>query len=228
MKSHCCLIHSFIAFSRDRLCFPVLVFSLFFSFAGCRTSSVSTLWRSDPLVSSGSRFSRIAVAGIFPDSQYTLRQQVEHILVNRLRKEGFPAVAALQQYGAHGLTRHAPEYTFRQLCNEGTDALLLVALVDQAKDSFATPFRTSTYPSVFFYHRALKYPNITGGLPDAPPAYYWEATVIDLLRLSPVCVVRSNVMHGLAPTPLQPAILYRLMHQLFKEKVFFPPVTTNR
>jgi hypothetical protein len=183
-------------------CRTVAAFLLFLTlFTACSRHELVTTWKVPN--STLGKFSKIVVIGLVQDTSLALRRQLEHYFVADLKKLGYHAVAAAEEFGPRGLANLHQEQTYQKLCGNGIDAVLTVALLDPKKEKRYTPPRVKYYSDLYYYNRIWDYRKIQADLaasrvaPNEPAHYIWEGILFDLATLQPLYAIQSQ--------PLEPA-----------------------
>lgn len=138
------------------------------------------------------RLNKILVVGIVNDSLFEVRKNVEDCFVKTLRNSGHQSVSALETFGYNGLSNMELEQTYVVLCNQGIDAVLAVALLDDNKVYKHPSTFSGKYTSSYYYNRILNYQTMRAEISSTtqntsmPTQVLWEATLFNLSTLSPV------------------------------------------
>lgn len=163
------------------------------SWSGCLSPYITTTWKSDHL--RRVHFDRILVAGVLSPGDTLLRKRMELLMSDELMKSGFYAASAMREFGASGLSGLGEEETFMELCNNGTDAVLVFCLVDQSKEENAPSREGDNYPARYYYGRIWNYRRLMAepenSLPE-PGGYYWECILFNLMTLQPEYCLQSR------------------------------------
>ncbi len=155
--------------------------------SGCASPSKLTTWRDQSRYHN--RLNKIIVIGIVHDSLSDIRKDLEDCFVNKLKSRGFSSITSLEAFGQEGLAGMEKEQTFIQLCNQGIDAVLTVALLDEKKASKYHHTHTNKYTSSYYYNRILNYQSLQAAKVDTTQnntELQWEATLFNLSTLSPI------------------------------------------
>jgi hypothetical protein len=109
---------------------------------------------------------------------------------------GYIAVSALEEFGAGGLANLGQENTYLKLCNEGIDAVIVVAIVDNNKENHLSSRKSNTYPDNYYYDRIWNYKNIQADLAGENRGehenYFWEAILFKLNTREAECTIQSR------------------------------------
>lgn len=169
---------------------------LLLSITGCKPQGVITTYKAAHLFPTDNQFRHILVVAIVKASRDSIRQNIENFLVADLKSKGYFASSSMAVYGINGLTRLNQEATFQKLCNNGTDAVLTVSLVDKSRDNQYRRNKRNVLPPNFYYDRLWNYESIQANLDtsaiDPKVEYYWESILYDLNKLEPEYVIQTR------------------------------------
>lgn len=156
----------------------------------CAPSSKLVTW-TDPERPHPS-LSKILVIAVVHDSLNGIRKNVEDYFVQALMAMGHHAEASLETFGSMASARLNQEGTYLNLCNQGIDAVLTIALLNKQKatDDHAAHERRNA--GSYYYNRLLRY----GALRATPQdqidpspdqlQFLWEVTLFNLSTLTPL------------------------------------------
>ena len=134
--------------------------------------------------------------GVIKDDNDSIRISIEKSVATDLKSIGYDAVSALDQFGPKGLANLDQQETYLKLCNQGIDAVILVALIDKTKEAQFRTRRSFTYSDTYYYNRIWNYKNIQADLRDknsTPKSdYFWEAILFNLSTLEAECTIQST------------------------------------
>ena len=140
--------------------------------------------------------SRIMTVGVIKDDNDSIRISIEKSVATDLQSVGYDAVSALDQFGPKGLANLDQQETYLKLCNQGIDAVILVALIDKTKEAQFRTRRSFAYSDTYYYNRIWNYKNIQADLADknsAPKSdYFWEAILFNISTLEAECTIQST------------------------------------
>ena len=140
--------------------------------------------------------SRIMTVGVIKDDNDSIRISIEKNISAELEGLGYNAVSALEQFGHGGLANLDQHETYVKLCNEGIDAIIVVALIDKAKEKQFRTHRSYAYTNSYYYNRIWNYKNIQADLVDSnqnmKTDYFWEAILFNLSTLEVGCTIQSS------------------------------------
>jgi len=135
---------------------------------------------------------KILVVGIVHDSLREIRKSVEDHFVQALKEMGYNAEASLNAFGNKTLARFDQEKTYINLCKQGIDAVLTIALLNEKKATKYHDPQARKFTSSYYYNRILNYRAIRANPKDHidhPPdqiEFLWEATIFNLSTLAPL------------------------------------------
>lgn len=152
--------------------------------AGCSSTRITSVWKEPSTVNTS--YGKIMVVGIIRDADRTLRQQMEHHLVNDLNTLGYQARSAYDQYGPKALEGLSEEETNKKLSREGVDAVLTIVLLDKQKERYYVPARVVYTPYIMYHRHFWGYYNSiytrieSPGYYEVENRYFWESNLYDL------------------------------------------------
>lgn len=189
--------------------------------SGCLPSRVTPVWTAAPTVPID--YNKIMVAGIFDTKDDSLRAQLERAMAKELSELGYYAVSAFDEFGPYGLRSLSEEATYLSLCDNGIDAVLTFALVDESYGKSLAKGPAQKYTSLFYYNRIWNYrqlqlkENITAS--QNKNKYQWEVILFDLNTLQPQSVLQSGPVGLSIGKSSIAAITRRVSQQMLRERV---------
>ena len=139
--------------------------------------------------------SKILTAGVIKDENDSIREHIEKSITADLRAIGYGAASAIETFGAKGLANLDQEETYLKLCNQGIDAVIVVALIDKTKEKQFRTQRSYKYTGSYYYARIWNYKNIQADLTNKNSTlkseYFWEAILFNLSTLEAECTIQS-------------------------------------
>ena len=177
---------------------------------GCGTSKFTTVYKPD--IERPATFKKVLVAAIsgeqLPDS---MRQRLELNTVDALAQKGYTGISYFKEFGKSGMELFEEEAAYLFLCEQGVDAVLTIAMVDDKK-SLRHP-ATPKYTSRYYYDRIWSYKGI-GQQQTSIANPVWEAVLFDLASLEP----RGVIVADTKEIPLQD-LSVALVNKMTKEKM---------
>lgn len=135
------------------------------------------------------------VATVVTAEDDSLRSRMEINVVDGLKQAGYAAISSLQKFGPKGLQGLQQPETYLKLCNEGIDAVFVVTLIDESKETQSKAKLSYKYPDNYYYNRIWNYRNIQADLsqPNSSTndAFFWEAILFNLNTLEAECTIHS-------------------------------------
>jgi hypothetical protein len=188
----------------------LLIFLLAGLFTACGSSKFTTIYKPD--IERPATFKKVLVAAIsgeqLPDS---IRQRLEINTVDALAQKGYTGISYFNEFGKSGIELFGEEAAYLFLCEQGVDAVLTVAMVDEKK-SLRHP-ATPKYTSRYYYDRIWSYKGISQQQTSiANPV--WEVVLFDLASLEP----RGVIVADTKEIPL-PDLSVALVNKMTKEKM---------
>jgi hypothetical protein len=183
--------------------------------SGC-SRKVTTAWKTEHILPVN--LSRLLVVAILPDADSLEREKTERNFAVSLQDMGYQAVPAVVEFGLKGLANLDQATTYTTVCSRGFDAVITVALVNEAKESDRQLANARTYRSNYYYQRIWEYKNILTQPEGAGDRYYWESILFDLSTLEALCVVQAKPSDKAKQFETASDIDKRLIQRMIKEK----------
>lgn len=171
----------------------ILILYVVFTVCSCRTPRILTRWKEyhQPYP-----FTNIMVAAVVTSKDDSLRSLIEIRTAEGLKNTGYNAISSMQKFGARGLRELQQQETYLKLCNEGIDAVLVITLIDESKETQFKTKKSYKYPHNYYYNRIWNYRNIQADLSQAKASeksqYFWEAILFNLNTLEAECTIQSD------------------------------------
>jgi hypothetical protein len=138
------------------------------------------------------KLNKILVIGVVNDSLFEVRKNIEDCFVKTLSNHGHYSISSLETFGFKGLANLEQEQTYVVLCNQGIDAVLTIALLNENKIYKHSNSISNKFTSSYYYNRILNYRTIQTEMISSSQSnsessqVFWEATLFNLSTLSPV------------------------------------------
>jgi hypothetical protein len=160
--------------------------------------------------------------GVIKGDNDSSRLYIETSLSVDLDGLGYHAVPAFEAFGRAGLSNLGQERTYLKLCNEGIDAVIIVTLLDKAKERQFKTTKPYAYPDNYYYDRVWNYKNIQADLSNYDKglkgAYFWEAILFNLNTLEAECTIQSPTFTSFDQAKIK-EFEKLLIKTLLKEKI---------
>jgi hypothetical protein len=166
-------------------------------------------------------YNKIMVVGIIKEEDDSLRSQVESQMVDQLTALGYYAVSSLKEFGRYGLSNIGEEGTYLKLCDNGIDAVLTLALIDQANKSYNKKDLNTKYTYTYYYNRIWNYRKIQNDTSNSPVVhrYRWESILFDLGSLQPQCVMQVKTPLDISGQHTAAVLSGYIISQMVNEKI---------
>jgi hypothetical protein len=166
-------------------------------------------------------YNKIMVVGIIKEEDDSLRSQVESQMVDQLTALGYYAVSSLKEFGRYGLSNIGEEGTYLKLCDNGIDAVLTLALIDQANKSYDKKGLNTKYTYTYYYNRIWNYRKIQNDTGNSPVVhrYRWESILFDLGSLQPQCVMQVKTPLDISSQHTAAVLSGYIISQMVNEKI---------
>lgn len=93
--------------------------------------------------------SKILVIAMMGEKDKKLRENVESVLVQTLRAQGFDAGSSLKEFGPDAFSKLDEKTTMQKLRDQGFDGTFSVALINKTKDNVYRPGHVAVVPSPY-------------------------------------------------------------------------------
>jgi hypothetical protein len=160
--------------------------------------------------------------GVIKDDNDSIRISIEKSITADLKGIGYDAVSALEEFGPKGLANLDQQETYLKLCNEGIDAVIIVALIDKTKEKQFRTQRSYAYTNTYYYNRIWNYKNIQADLVykdlTVKSDYFWEAILFNLSTLEVECTIQSSFF-SLPENKIASQFEKQVVKKMIKEKI---------
>jgi hypothetical protein len=189
----------------------------------CSSNRISTVWKT------GSRykteFRQVLVVAILPEEDSILRKQIENDATINLKYLGYPAISALEHFGAKGLADMGEEATYIKLCNSGIDFVLTIAFIYKTKEKPYGSDGSMLYPGSYYYDRIWGYKNKLSDENNNSTECFYESVLFNLATLQAQSVFRTHQFDESEKIKISNELLTRLVKKMMKEIVLTPHIT---
>ena len=166
--------------------------------------------------------SKILTVGVIKDDNDSIRMHIEKSITADLRAIGYGAVSAFEEFGPKGLANMDQQETYLKLCNQGIDAIIVVALIDKTKEKQIRTQRSYKYTDSYYYDRIWNYKNIQADLTNKNSTlnseYFWEAILFNLSTLEAECTIQSTTF-SVSGYKIAGLFEKQLVEKMIKEKI---------
>lgn len=170
-----------------RMWILMLPFVLFM--AACSSTNITNSWKDENM--SAANMKKVLVLAMVPEKERNLRQQMENEMADNLRKQGYTAVSAFEEFGPKAFAGMKETDVMKQLCNSNIDGVITMVLLDTEKEESYNPGSVRYEPYAVRYNRFYGYFQTfyqrvyTPGYYTSSTRYFFETNLWD---------VRSNKM----------------------------------
>lgn len=158
------------------ICLPLLIF-----FTGCATSDITSSWTRPGLVSKS--YNKILILGLINEPDRTIREKIETHLAEDLRKLGYVALCACEEFQPNTFYGLSEAQMLAQMEENSFDAVLTIVLLSKEKQKYLPggigPNPGNNHQFWNYYQRTYdrvyqpeKYIEST--------SYFWETNLYDL------------------------------------------------
>lgn len=158
-----------------------LIFITAFLFS-CSSTKITSSWKAENYVTK--QYRNIMVWAILPETDSSLRSQIETHLVTDLMSKGYRAFSSLQVYRAKAYKKFSNEEIVNEFKSTGVDALITLVLLNKEKEE-------KYYPGGYFNQPVNSYGNLnkyysnvfervlTPGYYVTATNYYWQSSLFE-------------------------------------------------
>ncbi|HYH15217.1 MAG TPA: hypothetical protein VD794_08355 [Flavisolibacter sp.] len=189
----------------------------------CTSPSKLISWKDSN--SNHKEINKVLIIGIVHDSLLDVRKEVEAYFSNALKSKGYTTSISTATADYKGLSRLAQELTYIQLCNEGIDAVLTVALLNEKKVNKYHDIHAKRFTSAYYYNRLINYRSLRATPKDVSQNGYpnnallWEVTLFNLSTLSPVYWAQTKSFPSAIVSQQHATYSKIIMRHLSKQKI---------
>jgi hypothetical protein len=199
------------------LCFLLITLSC------CTSNRIITVWKADPAYKT--EFNQVLVVAVLPEEDSFLSKKIETEAIINLKNLGYPAIAALEHFGAKGLAAMGEEATYIKLCSSGIDFVLTIALIHKTKEKNYSSDGSLLYPGSYYYNRIWNYKNKLDDEKNNSPECFYESILFDLATLQALAVFRTHHFAEKEKIENSYELPTLLVKKMYKEKVLTRQVT---
>lgn len=176
--------------------------ALLWLMTGCSSSKItSSNWKDGQEVTPV-RFNKILVVGLFDENNFAMRKQMEEELVDKLKGEGYNAVASYTIAPDRSFKGITQEKALRTIKDKSIDGVMTIGLVDKtiekryvndpAYRSYGYyPYRMPYYTGRFFY-RPYYAPGFRSGYYETNTNYSFETNLYNVKDRSEVYSIQTE------------------------------------
>ncbi|MCW3462450.1 hypothetical protein [Chitinophaga nivalis] len=187
----------------------------------CSSTKVTSSWRAND-AKQLQKENKIMVMALVPEKDRSLRSQMESYTVAALKKKGYNAVSALQEYGPQQLGKMSEKQVLRKLQGSDVNQVMTIVMLDKGKEKSYVP--GSMYQPYGYYGFWPYYSRWYSRMYD--PGYYtyntkyqWEGNLYDLNSGQLLYSVQSQSFDP--PTTERMAVLYaqQVVKDMYKHQL---------
>ncbi|MGZ8558139.1 MAG: hypothetical protein ACXWWC_07400 [Chitinophagaceae bacterium] len=194
------------------------------AFSCCSSRHIVTVWKAFPVYQKG--FKQVLVVAILPEKDSVLKKQIENEVARNLINLGYPAISALETFGAKGLSNMEEETTYIKLCTSGIDLVLTIAFMNQSKDKYNPGKVSLLYPGSYYYKRIWNYKNTMAAEKNDSSDFFYESILFDLASLQPISVFRTPPFDESENIKISNDLTKNLLRKMLKEKILTTQTTS--
>lgn len=174
----------------------------------CTSTKVTSSWKANDAQRLG-KDNRIMVMALVPDKDRALRSQMENYTVSELRRKGYNAVSALQEYGPQGFGKMGEKQVLNQLKGSTVNQVMTIVMLDKGRERSYVPgyvYQPYGYYGFWPYYSAWYSRMYSPGYYTVNTKYQWEGNLYDLSSGQLLYSVQSQSFDP--PTTERMAVLY--------------------
>lgn len=163
----------------------LLSIAMLLLFSGCGVSTqLTSSWKAEETISP--KLKRIVVLGLIRDNEGSLRETMEHHLVDDLKALGYDAVCSCNEYNPKLFENMSEQQAIDKLRNAGVDAVLTIVLLNKTRERYYIPQRVQYSAFEYSQNRFWNYSRFmfdriySDEYYVTDTKYYWESNLYDL------------------------------------------------
>ncbi len=163
----------------------LLSIAMLLLFSGCGVSTqLTSSWKAEETISP--KLKRIVVLGLIRDNEGSLRETMEHHLVDDLKALGYDAVCSCNEYNPKLFENMSEQQAIDKLRNAGVDAVLTIVLLNKTRERYYIPQRVQYSAFEYAQNRFWNYSRFmfdriySDEYYVTDTKYYWESNLYDL------------------------------------------------
>ncbi len=129
----------------------LFIFAILLLATACSTTELLSSWKAKD--ARLEKYNKVLVVGLTGTKDRELRESIETSMVSALRSNGITAEAASENYGPKAFEKLTDEQVVGKVKSGGYDGIIIIALLDKAKEKYYTPGRVSYTPYYTYYSR---------------------------------------------------------------------------
>ncbi len=188
----------------------------------CNSTKITSSWKAKDAVTK--LYHNVMVWGILPQTDSTVRKQIETHLVNDLVEKGYHAVSSLQVYESMAYKKLSAKEIIAEFKSTGVDAVITLVLISKEKED-------KYYPGGYFNQPANTYGNLdkysanvyervfAPGYYISSTSYFWEASLFEVGADKMTYSVRTKSFDPLSTEILAHENGLKIMKDMLKKKV---------
>jgi len=154
--------------------------------SACNSTHITSSWRNEHVAPAS--YGRIMVAAMIPDNQRNIQQAMERSMVDQLRRKGYQAVSAFQEFGPKAFQGLNENAVMAKVRGNNADALITISQTDHSRSRSYVP--GSIYPSPWGWGWGGGY--YSPGYVRNNTRYAWETNFYDMASNKMVYSVQSQ------------------------------------
>ncbi|WP_143309340.1 hypothetical protein [Chitinophaga vietnamensis] len=174
----------------------------------CTSTKVTSSWKAND-AQRLEKDNRIMVMALVPEKDRTLRSQMENYTVSELRRKGYNAVSALQEYGPQGFGKMGEKQVLNQMKGSNVNQVMTIVMLDKGRERSYVPgyvYQPYGYWGFWPYYSAWYSRMYSPGYYTVNTKYQWEGNLYDLNSGQLLYSVQSRSFDP--PTTERMAVLY--------------------
>ena len=167
--------------------------------------------------------SKVLVIAMMTDKDQKLRQNMENIMVQNLKKNGIDAGSSIATFGLNAFEKLDEETTMKKIRSQGYDGAFTIALLAKTKEK---NFRTGGFRTIWNPYRFWGYYNNTFATVYTPGYYardnkfIIEGNVFSLSSDKLVYSAQTKTFNPNSPESLASSFTKTLLNDMYKNGVF--------
>lgn len=150
----------------------------------CTSTRIMHTWKTSSIPIK--KYNNILVIGINGGSDLGYKEKMEIEMVDDLKKLGYHATSATQEYGPKTFRSLDEDAVITKFQGKGIDAIITIVLLSKEKEKYYVPAQVYYSPYVMYHRHFWGYYNTmydriyTPGYYTVDKRYFWESNLYDL------------------------------------------------
>ena len=187
-----------------------------FILASCSSTHITSSWKNDRVPPA--HYNKIMVLAMVPDNQRNIRKAMEESMVDQLRRNGYPAVSALAEFGPKAFEGMAEAASVAKAKADGADGLLTISQTNHSRTREYVP--GTIYPSPWGWGWGWGGGYSSPGYIRSGSRFAWETNFYDVASDRVLYSVQSKSFDPSSANELAGSYSRQIVRDMKKKDVF--------